>query len=334
MTKFICVFFVALFIVGCKSGGGRGENPSALQPSMEGFSYPRLNPEDIADVQRAWASRDLSAQNVQVVAQQKALNYTVTVYAHRLEERTHYGAVVVPTDGSRASYPVVLTLDGLNQENPSMTLENNLSYYNAQYVMVVPVFRGRTLRFNGQSFFANGDFCDAWDGATDDAIAFLNLVQAHTPEANMQQVLASGYSRGATVALLMAQRDKRVKRVVAGAGPVDFYRQEVANRYGDQYRCQFISGKTPAQSRQRMLASSPLFFNLLPTVEAVHLFQGGADTIVPSWNGDLMHAFLLSQSVAVSYHLYPGLRHDNTFADGGFLRTWNAAHDEFFSSVD
>ncbi len=334
MTRSIFLLFMALLFVGCKSGGGSGHNPAASQPLTESFEYRTLSPDDLAEVQRVWASRDLSPQDVQVVAQQKAANYSVTVYEHRLGVHKHYGAVVVPTSGSRASYPVVVSLDGLDQQNPSMALENNLRYYNAQYVMVVPVFRGRTLRYNGQSFSAGGDFCDAWDGATDDAIAFLNIAQAHTPEANLQRVLASGYSRGATVALLMAERDKRVKVVVAGAGPVDFYRQEVANRYGSQYQCQFLNGKTPAQSRLRMLASSPLFFNVLPSVEAVHLFQGAADTVVPAWNGDLMHAFLLPQSVTVSYHLYPGLRHENVFQDGAFLATWNAAHDEFFASGD
>lgn len=329
MLKFILLLLAALLVSGCKNGGGGSANqPSQTQSGA--FDYRALTAEDLAQVQKTWAARDLSARDVLVVDEQITAQYTVTIYQHTLGANKHYGAVVVPTDTARATYPVVVSPDGLDQSNPSITLENNLSYYNAKYIMVVPAFRGRSLRYQGVSYFAGGDFCDAWDGATDDTMALLNLVQAQVPKADMQRVLVSGYSRGATVALLMAARDERIKVVIAGSGPVDFYRQEVANRYGAQYNCQFIAGKTAAQSRLRMLASSPLYFNTLPSVEKMYLFQGGADTVVPAWNAEVMYAFLLAQNLDVGYHGYPSLRHDNVFADEAFLSTWNAAHERFF----
>ncbi|RZA05538.1 MAG: hypothetical protein EOO68_06410 [Moraxellaceae bacterium] len=323
--KFILLLIAALFVSGCKNGGSNANQ----QAQSGGFNYTAPTTEDLAQVQKTWAARDLSARDVRVVDEEITEQYTVTIYEHSIGNNKHYGAVAVPTDTAKAIYPVVVSPDGLDQSNPSITLENNLRYYNAKYVMVVPAFRGRALRYQDVSYFAGGDFCDAWDGATDDAMALLNLVQARVAQADMQRVLVSGYSRGATVALLMAARDERIKAVIAGSGPVDFYRQEVANRYGSQYHCQFIAGKTAAQSRQRMLASSPLYFNTLPSVEKIHLFQGGADTIVPAWNAEVMYAFLSAQKLDVELHLYPSLRHDNVFSGEDFLTTWNAAHDWF-----
>lgn len=332
MRIFQLVFVnLSLLLMACGGGSDSTGESNNTSPNTvpENFNYRLVTDTDINNVKTEWAKRDLSAKDVRVVYEQATVHYKVTLYEHTVGLNKHYGAVVVPINTSKVSFPVIVSPDGLSQENPSISLENNLRYYNHNYVMVVPAFRGRTLRYQSVSFFAGGDFCDAYDGATDDTIALLNVVEAHTPEANMQKVLVSGYSRGGNVALLMAERDSRIKVVVAGAGPVDFYRQEVANRYGYQYTCQFITGKTEAESRQRMLASSPIYFNTLPSVEKVYLFQGGADTIVPQWNGDAMNLFLLAQQLDVSYHLYPNLRHDNVFTDEIFLRDWNNSHREF-----
>lgn len=326
---FFMIFTLLLMACGGGSSGSNGSNNSSSTATSDNFNYRLVTDIDINNVKTEWATRDLSAKDVRVVYEQTTEHYKVNIFEHTLGLHKHYGAVVVPINASKKSFPVVVSPSGLDQENPSISLENNLGYYNYNYVMVIPAFRGMTLRYQAVSFFSGGDFCDAWDGATDDTIALLNVVEAHTPEADMQKVLVSGYSRGGNVALLMAERDSRIKVVVAGAGPVDFYRQEVANRYGYQYTCQFITGKTEAESRQRMLASSPLYFNILPNVEKVYLFQGGADFIVPQWNGDAMNVYLLAQQIDVNYYLYPNLRHDNVFRDEIFVTDWNNAHKGF-----
>lgn len=327
----------ALLLVACGGGSGGsagdgGGNTTSSTITSNNFNYRIVTEADINQVSAEWASRDLSAKNVRIVYQYTSDRYKVNIFEHTLGQRKHYGAVVVPTDTAKATYPVIVSPDGLNQDDPSLTIENNLGYYNSNYVMVIPAFRGRTLRFQSVSFFTEGDFCDAYDGATDDTIGLLNVVEAYIPEADMKKVMISGYSRGGNVALLMAVRDKRVNTVVAGAGPVDFYRQEVATRYDEQYKCQFINGKNETESRTKMLASSPLYFKTLPNVEKIHLFQGGADSIVPQWNGDAMNLFLLSQQVNVEYHLYPGLGHGNPFGDQTFMTDWNNAHKGFDTS--
>lgn len=144
-------------------------------------------------------------------------------------------------------------------------------------VFVIPVFRGRTLIYGEMAFEAEGDFCDAYDGAADDSIALLNVTAAEVPQADISRLMVRGVSRGGNVALLVAV-------AVAQSAPTDFYRQEVADHYEAQYRCQFLTGKTEAQSRQRMLASSLLRFPMKPPISRVYIEHGEPDDVVPLWN--------------------------------------------------
>ena len=77
----------------------------------------------------------------------------------------------------------------------------------AGFVYVLPSFRGETLLAGGRRYVSEGDRTDGWDGATDDAIAFLSAALAVTPEADPSRVCAFGKSRGGGVALLMGARD-------------------------------------------------------------------------------------------------------------------------------
>jgi dipeptidyl aminopeptidase/acylaminoacyl peptidase len=122
--------------------------------------------------------------------------------------------------------------------------------------------------------------------------------------------MARGGSRGGNIALLLAVRDPRVTVASAASAPTDFYRADVAAHYTRQYQCQFIDGKTPEESRRRMLASSPLRFPILRNVTRVYLDHGGIDDVVPPWNAEEMAAALRAQAVNLEYHLYPGYGHD------------------------
>ena len=237
--------------------------------------------------------------------------YTLRIYEHRVGGRRHYGVVTFPK--AAGSYPVVLIADGLDQGNASMDMGRwALSAQSRmhQAIFVVPVFRGRTLIYNGISVPAEGNFCDAYDGAADDSIALLNVVQAEIPQADFTRVLARGASRGGNTALLLGERDTRVTMVSASSAPSDFYRQEVADKYREQYRCQFLTGLTPAESRERMIASSPLHFPTLPNVTRVFIDQGSLDPIVPSWNATEMEARMRGQGVNVDLRLYETDGHD------------------------
>jgi pimeloyl-ACP methyl ester carboxylesterase len=303
-------FLLAAVLVVSGCGGGDGDG----QQSGTGFDFTPPTTAQLQEVQTLWASRDLGANGVSLFHRDDSNpNYELRIYQHVVGGRTHFGAVTIPKNTSRTTFPVVLFAAGLSQENPTMDIGRWAQGAQArlgQAVFIVPVFRGVTLIYNGISASATGDFCDAYDGATDDAIALMNVVAANVPQADFSRVMARGGSRGGNIALLLAVRDARVTVVSAASAPTDFYRADVAAHYARQYQCQFIDGKTTEESRRRMLASSPLRFPILRNVARIHLDQGGADDVVPAWNAEEMAAAIRAQSVNLDYHLYPGYGHN------------------------
>ncbi len=328
---------IVIFIIFLYSCGGQNSDVNSTTgtnaETKDSFSYRSSTQEELNEIKIIWAQRDLSAKEVSIAYEHTEGEVNVKIYEHKVGSNKHYGAIITPTNPSNAKLPVELSLDGLDQTNPSITIENNLLYFKGNTVLVVPAFRGRTMRYNGLSFVADGDSCDAWDGATDDTIALVNVLEATTPLANMKRILATGYSRGGNIALLMAERDSRIHTVIDGAGPVDFYRNEVKERYGYQYQCQFFDNKTESQARQKMLSSSPLRFNFLPNVKQVYIFHGGNDTTVPLWNPAEMNAHLLTQGISAKYFIYDGFGHGDIWKSQNFLNAWNQAHDDFRNGV-
>jgi dienelactone hydrolase len=320
-----------LLLTACGGGGG-GTTSAAATPTptptpvgSTAFDFRAPSSDELMQVQTSWSQRDLSARGVSVADVVDNGSYKITIYSHRVGDNTHIGAVVVPNRDFRAPIPVLVLLEGLDQSNPVMRLDQSLFGYRNDAVLVIPLYRGRSLQFNNRTFSANGDFCDAYEGATDDTIALLNVMASTTPKADLSNVIVMGYSRGGNVALLMGERDPRVRTVIAGAGPTDFYRQEVRDHYGSQYTCQFFTDKTEAASRQKMLASSPLRFNMLATVSKVYVFHGASDQTVPLWNATEMQTRLVGRGKNVVFHSYPGFGHTDIFGNAIFVSEWNQA---------
>ncbi len=306
-------FAAAICLVFQMTGCGSGSTDHT--PADTAFEFSPPTNEQLMEIQALWRSRDLSPRNVLIVHQDDGnATHQLRIYEHTVEGRRHYGAVTIPKSDLPQDYPVVLFADGLDQSNPTMDAgrwAQGAQFRLGQAIFVVPVFRGRTLIYNGLSFTADGDFCDAYDGATDDSIALLNVVEDQIGEADFSRLMVRGGSRGGNIALLLAERDDRVTVASSASGPTDFYRETVAAQYATQYRCQFITGKTPLQSRQRMLASSPLHFPVLPGVARVYIDHGEQDPVVPLWNAAEMAAKLQTQNLQLlHYRAYPGYGHD------------------------
>jgi dipeptidyl aminopeptidase/acylaminoacyl peptidase len=319
---------VVLLLNAC---GGASSND---RPSGTAFDFTPPTVAQLQEIQTLWASRDLAAKNVSIFYRDDSNSgYELRIYQHVVGGRTHFGAVTIPKSSSRTSFPVVLFAAGLSQDNPTMDIGRWAQAAQArlgQAVFIVPAFRGVTLIYNGITASAAGDFCDAYDGATDDAIALMNVVEADVPQADFSRLMVRGGSRGGNIALLLAVRDPRVTVVSAGSAPTDFYRADVAKHYGRQYQCQFIEGKTADESRRRILASSPLRFPVLRNVTKVYLDQGSADDVVPPWNAEEMAAALRAQGVNLEYHLYAGYGHDlNESAE--FREVQNQIYNQFLS---
>lgn len=311
----------------------------AEDAAPKGFSYASVTDADIVGVQSGWAERDLESRDVELVLQDDDEPlYTVRIYRHSIGSNAHYGAVVVPKPPASTPYPVVLFADGLDQQYPVMSVQGVLKSTAAaatlgRSVLLIPSFRGRTLTYDEQRFSSGGDFCDAYDGAADDAIAFTNAAEGVTPEAAFDRVFARGGSRGGNTVLLLGERDTRVRVVDATAAPVDFNRRSVREAYGSQYECQFFANKSAAQARERILASSPLYFRMLPEVERVVLHHGAVDSVVPAWNAEEMYARLAEQDVDVQLHVYEGLGHSDVYRSPDY-RDWSEQALAEFSTKD
>ena len=304
--------------------------------------------EEIAAVAADWAGADLSAREVEVVAERTAelhgTPYRVRILAHTVHGVRHLGATIQPVRPLPGCCAVVMELHGVGWDYPDVPIEQSevaeiLRDAMANTLIAIPAFRGTALTLGGERFLAGGPPTDAWAGAADDGIAFLNAVLAREPLADEGRICVAGKSRGGTVALLIAERDRRVRCAVDWTGPADWFEQQ--ERYGwtlrEQVRLALDSRWKPgmgwgsagqfieqnleptletgspelAAVRHRMLAASPRYFvDLLPRVQ---LHYGIEDAIVPRKNGDTLVEALRARSDGAppfEAHFHPHAGHD------------------------
>ena len=124
------------------------------------------------------------------------------------------------------------------------------------------------------------------------------------------------------MALLLAERDARVRRAISVVGPTDLLSLTASHQNDPTYQLQFLQElkagrQTLTQARQRLLASSPLYFaERLPLVQ-LHL--GADDHIVPPTQGEQLRDRLqaLGRAGQVEYYRYEGRDHQgvNTHPD-------------------
>jgi len=249
---------------------------------------------EIDAVMQDWQSRDLTPTDYSVI-QEIAVSdgkFTLKIVSFRVGGLKEYGALLVPVTTGVVPVRMLISGFGIDQPVASVSLVTDGSSP-MPYILALPALRGQKLELtiNGVLYstpVSEGKHCDAFDGATDDVIAFLNLIQARESKADMEHVSVRGGSRGGTVALLTGIRDKRVKRVVNIVGPADMLALTAVSENDATYQCQFLGGLvskqvTIAATRLKMIASSPIYFakDLPPT--QIHL--GTKDKLVPIAQG-------------------------------------------------
>jgi len=325
-------------------------------PQPEGWSAPfdldslfaAPSPEEIAAVRRDWASRRLGATDAEQVAEHAITfhgnPFSLRILSHTVRGDRHYGAVLVPEGATRGCCPLVLEFRGVGWDYPPFDIEQArvpqiLREDLSKVIVAVPSFRGSDLVVDDHTYSSGGTPTRGWDGAADDALAFLNVVLDRVPEADTTQICAYGKSRGGTVALLVGERDERIDCVVDWAGPADWFdhmgtfgwslqelvewglweRWEPGEGWGSS--AQFIErylrepnaqGEPDLQAtRHRMLASSPLYF--LETLPAAELHYGVEDRSVPMANGQALQRALAARTSSTApfeVHFHEGSGHD------------------------
>ncbi len=278
------------------------------------------------------------------------------VLSFRLGALREYGAVILPAHAMSDCCAVVVDIKGTTPDyqpleiGPQLTRSvRELGAARRDAIIALPGVRGERLVVGGREFVSEGDRRDGWDGAADDARALLSAVLAHYPQADARRVCAFGHSRGATVALLAAERDSRFGCVVAEAAPVDWFTQMTEDGWslpaaiaegltsrskpgaiGGQFIERFLAPAIDGvwsleQVRHRMLASSPLYFaDRLPPTLAIY---GIDDASVSIGNGRALSAAFdrLPKRRGLHGRIQPAVGHDLDPVDtpvsaGHFLR--------------
>jgi dipeptidyl aminopeptidase/acylaminoacyl peptidase len=275
---------------------------------IEGVDFNLLFAEpsqaEIDAVADEWASRDVSVQDHQEVTASDVniggIDARVSVVSHTVGGVLHYGSILVPAGAQPGSLPLLVYTHGgdggIDIDETLSLLPFLLGSDLQDFVFVAPSFRAEPLTFE-QTTYQSGGPASPWDRDVDDALALINVVAATVPEADLDRIAVIGFSRGACVAMLMAERDPRIDVVVEYFGPTDFFGpfvQDVVEEallgslrdlpgldfLNDEFIQPLKNGElTIADVRPELVRRSPVYFaEQLPQLQVHH---GTADDVVP-----------------------------------------------------
>ncbi|MBC7923613.1 MAG: prolyl oligopeptidase family serine peptidase, partial [Ferruginibacter sp.] len=277
---------------------------------------------ELAAVRADWQARTLPPTAYQeeqrITLPQGAVLHFVS---YRVGLHKAYGAVLLPSAASGLPVHVLINGFDLNNQVNTVNLVQSPPGNGGPEppVLVIPALPGQSLAItaNGQTYtsaVSEASFNSAFDGAADDALALLNCVLTNFPQTDASRIGVRGGSRGGTVALLMAERDRRIKRVVSVVGPTNLLQLTQSHQQDPTYQFQFLQAlksgqETIAQARQRLLASSPVYF--CETLPLTQTHFGAEDKIVPPQQGEQLQARLQAMGLAgqLEYYVYAGRTH-------------------------
>lgn len=285
------------------------------------FALPTA--EELDAVQMAWQKRDLTPLNV-TIEETHAINnkLSLKLISFRLYGYKQYAAVLLPVTTKPLSVQLSVTGFSLNDAVGYQNIKTSSpDTATLPFIYVVPALRGQSLNLlvNDIAYstpVSEGTRDDAFDGATDDAIACLNAVAIAFKEADTTKVMVRGGSRGGTVALLMAERDKRVKLAAGVAFPSDLLGLTKTHQQDATYQFQFLNAlinnsATLEDTRIKMIASSPLYFcRQLPKAQ---MHFGDKDDITPSAQGEMLFNIMKDSGLEdrMQFYLYKDRTHSN-----------------------
>jgi dipeptidyl aminopeptidase/acylaminoacyl peptidase len=251
-----------------------------------------------------WAGRDVSPKDVQVELTDTvtigATDFTISIVSHTVGGVKHYGAVMEPLGAAAGSLPLLMYSHGgdggidIDELIPLIPLI--LGDLSDDFVLVAPSFRDEPLIYDGTTYKSEGP-PSPWDYDVDDALALINAtLDGVAPAADAGHIGVVGFSRGACVGMLMAERNPSIHLVVEFFGPTDFFGpfvQDVTEEalrgtlrdlpglefLNDEYIQPLKLGeKTIQEVRDQMVRRSPVYFaNRLPQLQVHH---GTADETV------------------------------------------------------
>jgi hypothetical protein len=321
----------------------------ALRPSR-GWTFEQLlrppTAVELRRVDRDWAQKPWDLQDAQLTGTRTVPvgreQFESHLYTYTLNGSPRCGAVLVPHATAEKSLAGLLDIGDIRWDYPDRNLTkgpyvaNILGDFAREFAVLIPCSRGTGLRVGDLRVQSGGDRRDAWEGDAEDAIAFLTLALSTTPQIDPRRLGVYGYSRGGGVALIVGERDPRIKAVLDFAGPTDWFwamgrpgenwpsRLEAAWRDStlqpdtreSQFLDFFIRGREAlslADLRRRLVAASPLYFT--EKLPATQIHHGETDAPVPVRNATAIRGRLAhDESHEVFIHAGAGHLLDETAA--------------------
>ena len=346
-TRLLLVVLVsALFASACDDSSGPGDRIVEGVDLDELFAEPTLA--EAQAILDAWGERDVSAKTVEtVITRAETVGTTpasLRVISHVVDEGKHFGAILVPDGAGAASLPVLIYSHGgdggVDVDDLLPLIPFLLGGLESEFVFVAPSFRAEPLVYEGITYLSEGA-PSPWDRDVDDALALLSVaLSGLVPEADASRVGVIGFSRGANVAMLMAERDTRIDLVVEFFGPTDFFGPFVQDVVEEALRgqprdlpgldylnTQFIQplkrGElTIADVRPELVRRSPvLYAGRLPPLQVHH---GTDDSVVPVGEAERLIEVMLGLGRGepdFEYFIYAGGTHNPLTLSGSLERT-------------
>ena len=245
---------------------------------------------EINDILKEWNEKDFTPRGVMIEYSEVLPNGdSVKVISHLVDNKKHYGLVRIPKGINIQTAPIFMGLIGGGTGIDVLKMEDitrgKCSSIRNNYISIMPSFRGNLLRWHDLCYRSEGYEGDVWLGAAEDAVAFLEVAKSLFNKSETTKVLASGGSRGATVALIIGGLTDKVDYIIASSTHTKFLDNYVIQNelVGRSYPAAFYTPETtPEGIRNRIIASSPYYFaDHLPPLE---LHQGVEDQKTTVWH--------------------------------------------------
>jgi hypothetical protein len=285
-------------------------------------AYAAPTEAELARVRSEWKSRDLTPRAIRKEHDShvnvKGVDFQATALSYLVHGQRNFGVVLVPSGARPHACPVLVELKGVSSSYEPLEVPGGmvtspiLGSALGHFVVFLPAVRGEKLLFDGLTYQCEGNPDDSWDGATDDAISFITAGLEICRQADARRIIAFGKSRGGAVAMLLGERDQRVRAIASWSGPAGWienmpqfgwsqrelvreglFKQSPPYTTAGQAIRTFlkpaIEGKMSlAECRDRLIASSPIYFvSQLPSSQ---LHYGANDFIVPVEEGRSIEA--------------------------------------------